>query len=75
MIQQGHHYVITGQVFRLCLVGDQDAMAQNIKANGFDVLDIGRDVPIERFIDEAEKFGADIIGSSPRLYLKTVGYL
>ena len=37
------------------------------KANGFDVLDIGRDAPIERFIDEAEKFGADIIGSSTLL--------
>jgi len=37
------------------------------KANGFDVLDIGRDVPIDRFIDEAEKFGADIIGSSTLL--------
>ena len=37
------------------------------KANGFDVLDIGRDVPVERFIDEAEKFGADVIGSSTLL--------
>jgi trimethylamine corrinoid protein len=37
------------------------------KANGFEVLDIGRDVPIERFIDQAEKFGADIIGSSTLL--------
>jgi trimethylamine corrinoid protein len=37
------------------------------KANGFEVLDIGRDVPIERFVDQAEKFGADIIGSSTLL--------
>jgi trimethylamine corrinoid protein len=37
------------------------------KANGFDVLDIGRDVPVERFIEEAEKFGADVIGSSTLL--------
>ena len=37
------------------------------RANGFDVLDLGRDVPIDRFIDEAEKFGADIIGSSTLL--------
>ena len=37
------------------------------KANGFDVLDIGRDVPVARFIEEAEKFGADIIGSSTLL--------
>jgi len=37
------------------------------KANGFDVLDVGRDAPLERFIDGAEKFGADIIGSSTLL--------
>jgi len=38
-----------------------------LRANGFDVLDLGRDVPIARFIDEAEKFRADIIGSSTLL--------
>ena len=37
------------------------------KANGFDVLDIGRDVLIDRFIEEAEKFGADVIGTSALL--------
>jgi len=38
-----------------------------LRANGFDVLDLGRDVPIARFIEEAEKFKADIIGSSTLL--------
>lgn len=37
------------------------------KANGFEVCDLGRDVPIDRFIEEAEKVGADIIGSSALL--------
>jgi trimethylamine corrinoid protein len=37
------------------------------KANGFDVYDLGRDVPIDRFIEEAEKVGANIIGSSALL--------
>lgn len=37
------------------------------KANGFDVLDLGRDVPNDRIIEEAEKFGADIIGTSTLL--------
>ncbi|UCG06023.1 MAG: corrinoid protein [Desulfobacterales bacterium] len=37
------------------------------KANGFEVMDLGRDVPIARFIEEAEKFGANIIGSSTLL--------
>ncbi|UCD81764.1 MAG: corrinoid protein [Desulfobacterales bacterium] len=38
-----------------------------LRANGFEVLDLGRDVPIARFIEEAEKFKADIIGSSTLL--------
>lgn len=38
-----------------------------LRANGFDVLDLGRDVPIARFIEEAEKFDADIIGTSTLL--------
>ena len=37
------------------------------KANGFEVMDLGRDVPIARFIEEAEKFGAHIIGTSTLL--------
>lgn len=37
------------------------------KANGFEVMDLGRDVPIDRFIEEAEKYGAHIIGSSTLL--------
>ena len=37
------------------------------KANGFEVIDLGRDVPIDRFIEEAEKAGASIIGSSALL--------
>ena len=38
-----------------------------LRANGFDVLDLGRDVAPHRFIEEAEKFKADIIGSSTLL--------
>ncbi len=37
------------------------------KANGFEVLDLGRDVPNDKIIEEAEKFGADIIGTSTLL--------
>jgi len=42
-------------------------VAALFRANGFDVLDIGRDVPNAKFIEEAEKFGADIIGTSTLL--------
>ena len=38
-----------------------------LRANGFEVLDLGRDVTPSRFIEEAEKFKADIIGSSTLL--------
>ncbi|MBT8397917.1 MAG: corrinoid protein [Gemmatimonadetes bacterium] len=38
-----------------------------LKANGFEVLDLGRDVAVSRLIDEADKFDADIIGTSALL--------
>ncbi len=38
-----------------------------LKANGFKVLDLGRDVTVDKFIDEAEAFGADVIGTSALL--------
>jgi trimethylamine corrinoid protein len=37
------------------------------KANGFKVFDLGRDVSIERFIEEAQKNNVDIIGTSALL--------
>jgi len=38
-----------------------------LKANGFAVKDLGRDVSADRFIKEAEAFGANIIGTSALL--------
>ncbi len=38
-----------------------------LKANGFDVYDLGRDVPVSKFIEKAEAVGADIIGTSALL--------
>jgi trimethylamine corrinoid protein len=38
-----------------------------LKANGLEVLDLGRDVPVDKFIEEAEAFDADIIGTSALL--------
>lgn len=37
------------------------------RANGFTVHDIGRDISVEKLIDSAEKFGADIIATSALL--------
>ncbi len=38
-----------------------------LKANGFEVLDLGRDVAMSAFIEEADKFNANIIGTSALL--------
>jgi trimethylamine corrinoid protein len=38
-----------------------------LRANGFEVNDLGRDVAVDRFIEEAEAFGADVIGTSALL--------
>ena len=38
-----------------------------LKANGFEVLDLGRDVAVARLIEEADKFDANIIGTSALL--------
>lgn len=38
-----------------------------LKATGFDVYDLGREVPADRFIEKAEEVGADIIGTSALL--------
>jgi len=38
-----------------------------LKANGFEVNDLGRDVSMARLIEEADKFDADIIGTSALL--------
>jgi trimethylamine corrinoid protein len=63
---------VQGRVVVGTVEGDMHDIGKTIvvallKANGFEVLDLGRDVAIGRFIDEAEKFGANIIGSSTLL--------
>ncbi len=42
-------------------------MVSLLKASGFEVKDLGRDVSTDRFIKEAEDFNADIIGTSSLL--------
>ena len=64
--------LVSGKVLIGTVEGDVHDIGKTIvvalfKANGFEILDLGRDVPTARFIDEAEKFGADIIGTSTLL--------
>jgi trimethylamine corrinoid protein len=68
----GDQEPLSGKVVLGTVEGDIHDIGKTIvvalfKANGFDVLDLGRDVPVDRFINEAEKFGARIIGSSTLL--------
>jgi trimethylamine corrinoid protein len=61
-----------GRVVLGTVEGDQHDIGKTIvvsllKANGFEVKDLGRDVPVDRFIREAEAFNADIIGTSALL--------
>ncbi len=38
-----------------------------IKTNGIEVYDLGREVPARVFVEKAEEYGADFIGSSALL--------
>jgi len=38
-----------------------------MRANGFEVHDLGRDVPVDAFVDKAEEVKADVIGASALL--------
>lgn len=42
-------------------------VATMLTANGFEVYDLGADVPAERFVDKAREVGADIVGLSALL--------
>lgn len=49
--------------------GDTHDIGKNLvkilmDTNGFEMYDLGRDVPLEKFIDKAEEVGADIIAMS-----------
>jgi len=38
-----------------------------LRANGYEVHDLGRDVPVDDFVDKAEEVNADVIGASALL--------
>lgn len=61
-----------GRVILGTVAGDVHDIGKTIvvslfKANGFEVKDLGRDVAVDRLIEEADKFNADIIGTSALL--------
>lgn len=63
-----------GKILIATVAGDIHDIGKNIVTmimdlNGFDVLDLGVDVPSDRIVEEAKAFGADIIGLSGLLTL------
>ena len=64
--------ITQGKIVVATVEGDVHDIGKTIvvalfKANGFDVVDLGRDVPVARIIEEAEKNGANMIGTSTLL--------
>jgi 5-methyltetrahydrofolate--homocysteine methyltransferase len=63
-----------GKILIATVEGDIHDIGKNIvtmmlEISGFDVKDIGVDVPIDTIVDEAEAFGAEVIGLSGLLTL------
>jgi 5-methyltetrahydrofolate--homocysteine methyltransferase len=63
-----------GKILIATVEGDIHDIGKNIVAtllelNGFEVKDLGVDVPVPKIISEAKEFGADIIGLSGLLTL------
>jgi corrinoid protein of di/trimethylamine methyltransferase len=66
---QGQRGEPKGKVILGSVMGDVHSLGKNIVATmlqtaGFDVIDLGIDVPAVRFVDEAEKARADIVALS-----------
>jgi trimethylamine corrinoid protein len=66
------HEQTRGRVVIATVEGDVHDIGKTIvvsllKANGFEVSDLGRDVPMAKLIEEADRFDADIIGTSALL--------
>ncbi len=72
IVKEEREKLTLGKVVIGTVQGDIHDIGKNIvamllKANGFEVYDLGRDVPIDEFINKAEEVGADIIAISTLL--------
>ena len=61
-----------GTVILAAVAGDvhdigKSIVASTLRTAGFDVIDLGCEVPVEVILEEAKKHNADIIGTSARL--------
>lgn len=69
---EGHEEKVKGKVLIATVEGDIHDIGKAIVvsllvANGLDVVDMGRDVPVADIIARAEEFNADVIGTSALL--------
>lgn len=69
---RNEHVTVPGRVVIATVQGDIHDIGKNIvcsllRANGFEVLDLGKDVPAAEIISKAETFKADVIGLSALL--------
>jgi corrinoid protein of di/trimethylamine methyltransferase len=69
MARRGTHRQILGKVVIGTVEGDihdigKTLVATMLAAGGFQVYDLGVDVPIEKFVEKAREVGADIVGLS-----------
>jgi corrinoid protein of di/trimethylamine methyltransferase len=69
MARRGTHRQILGKVVIGTVEGDihdigKTLVATMLAAGGFQVYDLGVDVPIQKFVEKAREVGADIVGLS-----------
>jgi trimethylamine corrinoid protein len=77
-LKEGEKVSSSGTVVIGTIEGDIHSIGKTIvatmlSANGFDVYDLGADVPIEKFIDAALEKKADVVGISALLTITMVG--
>ena len=48
-------------------------IATMLRVHGYEVHDLGRDIPIEQFVEKAKELNADVIGSSAMMTTTQVG--
>ena len=48
-------------------------IATMLRVHGYEVHDIGRDVPIEKFVEKAKEVNADVVGSSAMMTTTQIG--
>jgi corrinoid protein of di/trimethylamine methyltransferase len=77
-LKEGEKVSSSGTVVIGTIEGDIHSIGKTIvatmlSANGFDVYDLGADVPVEKFIDAALEKKADVVGISALLTITMVG--